>query len=53
MNQEKKPEIVSPYMSKSIYNNYKRTMKEKNLCRKKARLTLIPIKSYEQWSSKD
>ena len=38
------------YMSRGIYRNYEKTMKEKNLKRKKDGLTPIYIRSYEEWS---
>ena len=52
MKQKDNLEIAHNYMSRSIYSNYKRTMEEKNLMRKKAGLTPIPIRSYEQWSGR-
>ena len=49
----KKPESrgKSPYMSKSIYNNYAKVMKEKNQNRKEQGLTAIHIRSFEEWSN--
>ena len=50
-NKEKEDsEASNPYMSKGIYRNYEKTMKEKNVKRKKEGLTAIPIRSYKEWS---
>jgi hypothetical protein len=48
-----KPEskAKSPYMSKGIYNNYARGMKEKNQKRTKLGLESIYIRTFEEWSS--
>ena len=40
----------SPYLSKGVYKNYEKTMKEKNLKRKHDGLEPIQIRSYEDWS---
>ena len=41
----------SPYMSKDIYNNYAKTMKEKNQKRKEQKIKAIYIRTFEEWSS--
>ena len=41
----------SPYMSKAIYGNYAKGMKEKNVKRHKQGLEAIPIRTYEEWSN--
>ena len=48
----KKPESKgkSPYMTKVIYNNYAKGMKEKNQKRVKQGLESIYIRSFEEWS---
>ena len=48
----KKPEskAKSPYMSKGIYNNYTKGMKEKNQKRMKQGLQSIYIRTFEEWS---
>ena len=49
----KKPETAgkSPYMSKGIYHNYEKGMKERNHKRKVQGLQAIPVRTYEEWSS--
>lgn len=42
----------TPYMSRGIYNNYAKVMKEKNQQRQKQGLESLPIRSYEEWSRK-
>ena len=50
MKAEDKSGNSSPYLSEGIYRNYEKTMKEKNVKRKKDKLTAIPIKTYKEWS---
>ncbi len=47
-----KPEskAKSPYMSRGIYNNYAKGMKEKNQKRHSQGLQAIYIRTYEEWS---
>lgn len=40
-----------PYMSRGIYNNYAKVMKEKNRQREKMGLGELPIRSFEEWSA--
>ena len=40
----------SLYMSKGIYNNYAKSMKDKNVKRKWQGLKAIYIRTYEEWS---
>lgn len=49
--EENKPETSSPYLSKRIYKNYEKTMKEKNVKRKRDGLTSIHVKSFLEWST--
>ena len=50
---EKKAEKMekSPYINKSIYENYFKGMKEKNHKRVKQGLEAIPVRSFEEWST--
>jgi len=41
----------SPYMSKGIYNNYEKGMKEKNQKRTGQGLKTIYIRTFEEWSN--
>ena len=41
----------SPYISKGIYSNYEKSMKEKNVKRKRQGLKSIHIRTYEEWSN--
>ncbi len=41
----------SPYLSKGIYNNYEKGMKEKNHKRKGQGLEIIRIRTFEEWSN--
>ncbi len=41
----------SPYMSKGIYNNYEKSMKEKNAKRKGQGLQPITVRTFEEWSN--
>lgn len=47
--QENKGKV--PYMSKGIYNNYEKSMKEKNVKRKGQGLKSIYIRTFEEWSN--
>ena len=41
----------TPYMSKGIYNNYAKGMKEKNKQRGKMGLGELYIRTFEEWST--
>ena len=41
----------SPYINKTIYENYFKGMKAKNIKRHKEGLEAIPVRTFEQWSS--
>ncbi len=51
------PEIISvksersPYMTKAVYGNYEKSMKEKNIKRKGQGLASIKVRTYEEWSN--
>jgi hypothetical protein len=41
----------TPYMSRGVYNNYAKGMKEKNQKRAKMRLEVLYIRTFEEWST--
>ncbi len=41
----------SPYINKSIYENYSKGMKAKNIKRLKQGLEAIKVRSFEEWSN--
>lgn len=41
----------SAYMSKDIYSNYEKSMKEKNVKRKGQGLQSIYVRTFEEWSN--
>ena len=50
---EKKEDDISDLMSKTVYNNYARSMNEINIKRGKAGLNQIPVRSLEEWRGED
>ncbi len=48
MNDKTKPE-KTPYMDKATYNNYEKTMVEKNVKRRGQGLKSIYIRTFEEW----
>ena len=42
--------LKSPYMSKAIYKNYAKGMKERNQKRKGQGLAGLRVRSFEEWS---
>jgi hypothetical protein len=49
--EKQEPREKSPYMSRSIYNNYEKGMKERNQKRKGQHLTALKIRTYEEWAN--
>ena len=49
--QKQEDKEKSPYMSKGIYKNYAKGMKEKNQKRIEQGLKAIPIRTFEEWSN--
>ncbi len=50
MSAEKKPKVSSPYLSKGIYNNYAKGMKEKNQKRVGQGLKALRVRTFEEWA---
>ncbi len=43
--------VKTPFMSKGIYNNYEKGMKERNQKRRSQGLAALHVRTFEEWSN--